>query len=117
MTPFHSRGYGNMTLRSLPLGRAARDKGIASSSRRNSAWLESALAAVARLPRGMAVTGEDIRTILGPSLPAPASPHAWGALVRTAVLRDLLEDTGKVVQMTDARSHARRTPLWRRTAK
>jgi hypothetical protein len=101
--------------RSLFESRAERDIGIARVSLSNESWIEKALA-ILRVMKCCQheATGEDIRLwLLAHGLEEPTKPHAWGALTRTAVLRGILADTGRVRQMKDKRSHARRTPLWR----
>lgn len=100
----------------LPEGRRQRDAGIAKSRAKNPEWLAQALDLLPRMRAAgfETCTGEGMRNwLLANGLNEPTSPHAWGALTITAVKRKLLEDTGRVVQMTDAKSHARRTPLWR----
>lgn len=101
---------------SLFEARRERDVGLAKTRSKNSAWTAQALA---MLPYMKAegfdtCTGEGMRNwLLANGLDAPSSPHAWGALTVAAVKRGVLQDTGRVVQMTDVRSHARRTPLWK----
>lgn len=105
-----------MVQHSLFEARQARDEGIEKVRSKNSEWLERALE---WLP-GMkaegheSVTGEGIRIWMhGRGLPDPTNAHAWGMLVRTAVKRGLLVDTGRQTQMFTKKSHARRTPLWK----
>jgi hypothetical protein len=100
--------------------RAARDDGIAQvgagrSPRGRSAWLDSAMSVVARLPSGWVGIGEDIRRIVlnSPAGP-PHHPNAWGALIRCAATEGYLVQTGDQKPMTAVRSHARQSLQWRR---
>ena len=43
----------------------------------------------------------------------PRHSNAWGALIRTAKGRNLIENTGRYVPMRAANSHARITPVYR----
>lgn len=105
-----------MIQQSLPLAREARDAGIAQTSASNESWLERALAKLPAMKAAghITATGEGMRVWLltEGKLEQPKSVHAWGALVRTAMKRNLISDTGRVVQMFTEKSHARRTPLW-----
>lgn len=93
----------------------ARDDGIARTSSKNSAWLVSALEMLPQMKSAMhEATGEEMRIWLRANgLPEPTSPHAWGAMTRTAYTRGIIEDTGRVKHMWTEKSHARRTPIWR----
>lgn len=71
------------------------------------------MAAINRLPCGFLGTGEGIR--LAVMLPPPHHHNAWGAVIRMAVRRGLLMDTGQMAHMTSKKSHARRSPVYRRT--
>lgn len=100
---------------SLFEARKARDEGIAKTSSKNSAWLADAMERLSRMSlEHSEVTGEEMRVWLTANgLPAPTSPHAWGALTQHAVRCGILVDTGRVKQMWTEKSHARRTPVWR----
>ena len=101
----------------LFVSRAARDTGIAKVTSSNSKWMECALDAIRNIPLGSEVTGEDIRMklIAMASVGMPSKPHAWGALVNAAVRTKLITMTGEYRPMTAKASHARRTPVYRRT--
>lgn len=104
-----------MTQDTLFHAREERDAGIAKTVAKNDSWIERALA---KLPTMKAdgyttATGEGMRLwLLTNGIEEPSSPHAWGALTRTAMKREIIRDTGRVVQMFTKKSHARRTPLW-----
>lgn len=99
----------------LFVARQARDEGIAKTVLKNESWLERCISKLKtmKLCGHVVVTGETIRVwMLANGIENPSSPHAWGALVRTAMKRGLLRDTGRQEQMMTEKSHARRTPLW-----
>jgi hypothetical protein len=103
-----------MVQESLFEARAARDAGIEKVRSKNSEWLELALKSLPLMKKDHdTTTGEGIRIwLLSRGLEAPTNVHAWGMLVRTAMKRGLLKDTGRMGQMFTEKSHARRTPLW-----
>jgi hypothetical protein len=103
-----------MTQPNLFDARAARDAGIEKIRSKNTEWLERALKMLPGMKTVcMITTGEGIRVWLtGQGLEAPSNQHAWGMLVRTAMKRGLIKDTGRMGQMFTEKSHARRTPLW-----
>jgi hypothetical protein len=70
---------------------------------------------IQKLPPGD-YTSEDINARLDIAGIKPHTPKAYGALTSHAVRLGLLEDTGRVRQMKKYKSHARRTPVWRRPA-
>lgn len=97
--------------------RQARDEGIAKTASKNESWLERAISMLPAMKKEYSyvtgVTGEAVRVwMLAHGLPHPSSQHAWGMLMRVAMKRGLIRDTGRQTQMITERSHARRTPLW-----
>lgn len=96
--------------------RTARDAGIDLVEANNEPWMERALKLLPQtVARGGELTSEELRILLGVAgLEPPLHHNAWGALTMNAVRRGLLEDTGRVMQMRGPKSHARRTPVWRR---
>lgn len=105
----------NPAQQSLFEARADRDLGLARTGLKNLPWINQAMALLPAMKEAHSeVTGEDIRVWLSAKgLPDPHSPHAWGALTRTAVLAGLLSDTGRSRPMQIRQSHARRTPIWK----
>lgn len=106
-----------MNQASLFDARQARDEGIAKTVMKNESWLERAISMLPAMKKEYSyvtgVTGEAVRVwVLAHGLEHPLSQHAWGALVRTAMKRGLIRDTGRQAQMVTEKSHARRTPLW-----
>ena len=95
-------------------GKQARDAGIEQTSATNSAWLALGIALLPVMARTRtSATGEEMRVWLTEhGLPAPKSPHAWGALTQHAVRCGIIRDTMRTERMRDVRSHARRTPVW-----
>jgi len=89
----------------------ARDEALAQVSANADTWIESALAYIPTLSGEM--TGEDIRFALVALVGEPHHSNAWGALIRTAKGRGLIENTGQYVPMRAANSHARITPVYR----
>jgi hypothetical protein len=102
--------------RDLFEARAARDEGLAIVEDHNEPWMDRALREVAALPPYAELTSEDIRfRLVGRGLEEPGHHNAWGALTMNAVRRGLLLDTGQMRAMSGPKSHARRTPVWRRS--
>lgn len=99
----------------LDAARVARDAGIAKVMSVNLTWSDRAMELLRVMREDhREVTGEIVRLWLrNAGLEEPSAPHAWGGLIRGAVKRGLLMDTGRQTQMTAERSHARRTPIWR----
>jgi len=89
----------------------ARDEALAQVSDNAGDWIESALARIPTLSGEL--TGEDIRFALVKIVGEPHHSNAWGALIRTAKGRGLIENTGHYVPMRAANSHARITPVYR----
>lgn len=77
-------------------------------------WMASALGCIARMERGLLVTGEDIRHVVEKAVGPPHHHNAYGALVMSAVKRHLIAKTGQWTNMRDKRSHARMTPVYRK---
>lgn len=97
--------------------RVARDDALARVHVANAVWMNGArywLRIMGEQNAGREVTGEMIRLYIGARLNLqPKSPHAWGALIISAVKSGALVDTGRSTRMTAEKSHARRTPVWR----
>lgn len=79
-------------------------------------FVETGLRAIAALPNGWQGTGETLRVYLLGRGVVPHHHNAWGALVMTAVRQKLLFPTGRYEAMRTAPSHARRTPVYMKTA-
>jgi len=103
---------------SLPLGRKARDAGLAQTASKNTEWTIANLIAlhlfVAR--RGNCEFTMEIfrgeRQLR--NTPAPSSPHAWGALTTAAHRSGLIEWTGRYIQASSKKTHAHPVKVWRR---
>jgi hypothetical protein len=74
--------------------RAARDEALKTVESNAGEWIDRALSALCMFG-GMEVTGEDIRLILVPVVGKPHHHNAWGAMIRTAVTRGILRQTGE----------------------
>lgn len=97
----------------LNLSRTRRDAGIAKTSSRNSSFIAASMDVLMSLRDRKTITGEQLRyEVLTRLNMEPTSPHVWGSIIRTAVKRRILRDSGRTGQMQDVRSHARRTPIW-----
>lgn len=95
--------------------KAARDAAIAQVEENAGDFMDCALFLLENgIEDDALVTGETVRKIVTAVGIVPHHPNAWGALIRTAVKRGLLIETGQWRQMEDIRSHARRTPLYRK---
>jgi hypothetical protein len=113
-------GLGGETVTQLTLddvlARRARDDALARVGGGAGSWMGEARALAGHLlPPGWEGTGEDLRLALTEAgLRAPHHHNAWGALVLGLVARGLLARTGQMRGMRTARSHARRTAVYRR---
>jgi hypothetical protein len=99
----------------LPGSRMARDRGISLVSSNAPSFMDRGIEFIRNLPPGD-YTSEDINARLDIVGIKPHTPKAYGALTSHAVRLGLLEETGRVRQMKKYKSHARRTPVWRRPA-
>src|SRR5262245_8323860 len=97
--------------------RSAHDEALARITAHAGDWITIALRTMLHIEAGPDLTGENIRQqLLAMGCPPPHHHNAWGALIREAVQRGILADTGRYAQMASKRSHARRTPVYRRRA-
>lgn len=98
----------------LAASQEARDAALEQvSTHAGTEFMKLGLLAIAQMSKHIDVSGEDIRIRLIAKDIRPHHPNAWGALTRAAVKMGLLIDTGLWKKMSDARSHARRTPIYR----
>lgn len=104
-----------MNILNIEQARAARDAVLEQIGVWHRSWMNCALATVKILTLPAEFTAEDIRIAVVPIEGAPANPHAWGALTKALLKAGVIEETGKLTPMRDARSHGRRTMVYRRT--
>lgn len=78
-------------------------------------WMDQALAAMRFLSKRREWTGEDIRLTLVPIVGHPHHHNAYGALISRAIREKLIIPTGRYVPMKTGKSHARKTPVYRRS--
>ena len=97
----------------LDLGRAGRDEGFQLLELHGPEFTGAVIMLVSTLPSGAEVTGEDLRRMAGKLGIRPHHPNAWGAAINVLVRSGQLVKTGQYVQMTDPRSHARETKVYR----
>lgn len=94
----------------------ARESALATVSHNSGDWLPLALDAIKALPPDWEGTGESLRLrLLKDGLPAPHHHNAWGALTAHAIRRELIFKTGRWSSMRTPKSHARATPVLRRS--
>jgi hypothetical protein len=93
---------------------AERDLALDKVSDRAGPWIDRAMRGLAALPLGWQGTGESIRLAL--PVEPPHHHNAWGAVIKKALDRGLLTPTGKFEHMRTKKSHARKTPVYRRGA-
>jgi hypothetical protein len=99
----------------------ARDEGIATVASNNREWMALALLQLEQLAKGNhewsnlehGFIGEDLRSMIVPLIGRPTTPHCYGALVRMALKKGLIEETGQLRAMKDVNSHARRSMVYR----
>jgi len=89
--------------------KAARDDALAQVAGNSGTFMDDAICAIADLPKGMLLIGEDIRRLLTEEGIVPHHHNAWGALTGVALRRKLLRPTGRYRYMRDVNSHGRRT--------
>jgi len=78
-------------------------------------WTGIVLERIRALPLGWSGTAEALRLrLLGEGCPKPPHHNAWGAVIRRAGELDLIMMTGELEAMRTRKSHARRSPVWRR---
>lgn len=103
-----------MDLFDAAAAREARERTLKQVADHAGLWMDAALAEIGALPATWCGTGEDIRAGLEQRGLVPHHHNTWGALIGTAVKRRLIVPTGQYVGMRGSRSHARRTPVYRR---
>jgi len=79
------------------------------------AWMDQALSAMRFLSKRRQWTGEDIRLTLEMTVGSPHHHNAWGSLILRAIRDKLIIPTGRYVPMKTGKSHARKTPVYRRS--
>jgi hypothetical protein len=94
--------------------KSARDEAMEQVDRNAGRFLVDALLVIARLPRGAIVIGEDIRRMVNRAGFIPHHHNAWGVLIKRAIERGLIVPTGRYEPMHDTKSHASKTPVYRR---
>lgn len=94
--------------------KSARDAALNQVEENAGNFTVAALDAIASIPSGSIMTGEDIRRAVSNAGIRPHHHNAWGALINIGIKRKLIEPTGDYVHMSDIKSHARRTPVYRR---
>ena len=93
---------------------AARDAALARVALNAGNWMLHARRSIEDLPAGWTGTGEDIRLELRrQGLPPPHHHNTWGSLIRVCTPRFIVK-TGASAPMKTKRSHARKTPVYRR---
>ena len=91
----------------------ARDAALLLVSDSNTPWIDRAAERICASLRGQECIGEDFRKLCEEYELYPKSPKAWGALTNHLARSGRIVDTGRVRKMTDKRSHARRSPVWK----
>lgn len=96
--------------------RQRRDDGIAAVSEADPEWIEDILEVIAILATypNRPITSDDVREVaLDAGIPEPHHPNAWGAAMRTAALRGIIEPTDRTVKSSRPAAHRRRLVVWR----
>lgn len=76
-------------------------------------WQKTAYALVMRKLGGKEVIGEDISNLLRANGLNPTHHNAFGGLIRGMAVQNILEETGRMVQCRNPKSHAHRSVVWR----
>lgn len=92
-----------------------RDEILRNMIERHGPWNRRALSYIRVLTPGEEFTGEQIKlSVLEMGLEPPEHHNAWGSVIKMALKRGMLEPTGEYRNTETVRSHARRTPVYRR---
>ncbi len=108
----------------MTTGTLERDAGISRIRESNQQWFNRAwqellrravMAATDNTIKELEFTGEDIRYTLKASVGEPSHPNCWGALIMSAVRArpPVIVATGALLPMQYARSHARKTAVYK----
>lgn len=99
----------------MGIAEEARDEGIRRVTKPNEEWMAEGIHKLSQLSgSGVEWTGEDMRMWLREAgLSEPTHHNAWGALIKKAVSKQLIADTGHTRNLKTEKSHARRSPIWR----
>jgi hypothetical protein len=103
----------------LTESRRRRDAGIKQVKSHNSEWCEAALIYLENRQHVFKadypgdVLGEDVRRMLVPLIGKPTHVNAWGALIRIAVEKGYLLDTGRYTKARSVKAHARTVKVYR----
>lgn len=95
---------------------SARDEGIGRVREHNPNFMLKCLDELRPFKRernGRSFIAEEFRHHCQERGLVPRHPNAWGSMVMNAVRYRLIEKTGVHEKMTDKKSHARQTPLYR----
>ena len=95
--------------------KSARDEALGRVAANSGPWRGRALAVIGALPQGWRGTGENLRLLILRSIGPPHHHNVFGELVKEAITRRWLKPTGEMRHMESDKSHARRTPVYRRT--
>lgn len=91
----------------------AKDAALEQVAEHSGDFMADARYAVSRLPSGL-YTGEAIRLEIEARGICPHHHNAWGALISKCVKDGMLKPTGRYLPMRTRKSHARKTPEYRR---
>lgn len=91
-----------------------RDEALRRIEQNAGRWFDQAMAFIISLPHGHIGTGEDIRFLIAERIGNPHHHNAYGSLISHAVKDRLIVETGRRPHMRGPKSHARRTPEYRR---
>lgn len=96
-------------------GEFLRDQALEQVESNAEDWFSLAMITLANEVRWLPAefSGEDIRTVIKQQIGEPSNLNAWGALIMRAVRNKLIEPTGKLVQSTNRKSHARALRTYR----
>jgi hypothetical protein len=108
--------FGDEPKPSSGSAKAARDEALKRVLEHSKVWAGQALAYIDRLDPGWEGITEDLRMVVDYSdIGKPHHHNVWGSLTANALRKSLFEPTGELRHMKTKKSHARRTPVYRRT--
>ena len=100
----------------LTTAKTERDRALEQVASHGPAWRSRALQAISLIRAGYTGTAEDIRIkLMVHGLDRPHHHNAWGEVMKTAITKKIILPTGEMRHMKGSKSHARRTPVYRKT--
>lgn len=95
--------------------KTARDEALARVAENAGPWRGRAIITISNLESGWTGIGEDLRLRVYRRIGPPHHHNAWGEVIKTCIQDKLLIPTGELRHMRTKKSHARKSPVYRRS--